>query len=183
MGKVFGVRKAFRRLIASIRPTRITPVTPPVTFEDGEGQDIEIRPYRIDDFERLVEMYDEFDPAQQAQGTPPIGTDAIRGWLNDILGGVNAVAICGDRIVGHISFVPDGTDRHELAIFVHQDFQHAGIGTELMAAGLGYAKQQGVRYVWLTVEVGKRDIQRFYTRSGFTAVNTMGAAYRMSRTL
>lgn len=183
MHVVSEVRSLFRRLLGWVRPTRITPTTPPLTFVDGEGRDVELRPYRTDDFEALVAMYDGFDPTQRAQGTPPIGVEAIRSWLNDILGGANVVAVYGGRIVGHISFVPDGTDRHELAIFVHQVFQGAGIGTKLMAAGLGHARQQGVRYVWLTVEVGKRDIQRLYTRAGFAVVNPMGAVHRMSRTL
>lgn len=128
-------------------------------------------------------MYDDFDPSQRAQGTPPIGVDAVRNWLTDILDGVNVVALSGDRIVGHVSFVPDGTGRHELAIFVHQDFQRAGIGSALLAAGMGYAEQQGVAYVWLSVESWERGIQRFYRRAGFTVINPMGVAHRMSRTL
>ena len=183
MRGVSDLRGLFRRLLAWVRPARITPTTPPLTFVDGEGRDVELRPYRADDFEALVAMYDGFDPTQRAQGTPPIGVEAVRSWLDDVLGGVNVVAANGSRIVGHVSFVPDGTGRHELAIFVHQEFQRAGVGTELMAAGLGYAERQGVGYVWLTVEVGKRDVQRFYTRAGFTVVNPMGAVHRMSRTL
>lgn len=178
-----GVLRNLREIIAWIRPSRIRPVRPPQTVVDGAGRDIQIRPYRSADFEGLVGMYDDFDPAQRAQGTPPIGTDAIEDWLVDILDGVNVIARYEDRPMGHISFVPDGTGRHELAIFVHQEFQHAGIGTNLMAAGLGYAKQHGVGYVWLSVESWKRDIQRFYSRAGFSVVNPMGTAHRMSRTL
>lgn len=64
-------------------------------------------------------MYDDFDPTQRAQGTPPLGADVIRDWLADITAGVNVVALLEDRVVGHVMVVPDGTDRHELAIFVH----------------------------------------------------------------
>lgn len=128
-------------------------------------------------------MYDDFDPAQRAQGTPPHQPEHVRKWLSDILGGVNVVALHKDRIVGHISFVPDGTGRHELTIFVHQDYQKAGIGTELLAAGMGYAKQHGVSYVWLSVETWKSHALRLYNRAGFSSVNPLGATHRMSRYL
>ncbi len=52
-----------------------------------------------------------------------------------------------------------------------------------MAAGMGYAEREGVGYVWLSVEAWKRDIQCFYSRAGFSVVNPMGAAHRMSKTL
>jgi Acetyltransferase (GNAT) family. len=177
------IRRAFESLRARLRPARITPADPPVSFVDGAGREITVRPYDPEDFEGLVRMYETFDPAQRAQGTPPLGTDGIREWLTGLLDGVNVVAIHGDRPVGHVSFVPDDTGRHELAIFVHQEFQRAGIGTNLMAAGLGHARRSGVSYVWLSVESWKRDIQRFYARAGFSVVNPMGAAHRMSRTL
>jgi len=177
------LRRGVDGLLDRIRPSRIRPKEPPETFVDAAGREIRIRPYREADFAGLVEMYDEFDPELRAQGTPPIGVENIEAWIDDLRDGVNVVAIHDGDPVGHVSFVPDGTDRHELAIFVHQEYQHAGIGSRLMANGLGYARAQGVRYVWLTVESWKRGIQRFYTRAGFSTVNPMGAAHRMSRTL
>ena len=177
------IRRAFGQLLDRVRPTRITLVRPPRSVVDDARREITLRPYQADDFESLVEMYATFDPAQRAQGTPPLGTEEVRQWLTGLLDGVNVVALFDGRPVGHVSFVPDGTGRHELAIFVHQAFQRAGIGTDLMATGLGHAKQEGVSYVWLSVESWKRDIQRFYSRAGFSVVNPMGAAHRMSRTL
>lgn len=180
---ITAVRRAGSRLRGWLQPTGLTLVQPPTTIVDDAGREITIRPFRPADVEGVVAMYADFDPTQRAQGTPPIDTDEIRGWVDDLLEGVNVVAAAGDRIVGHISFVPDGTGRHELAIFVHQQFQRAGIGTNLMAAGLGYARQRGVGYVWLSVESWKRDVQRFYSKAGFSVVNPMGAAHRMSRRL
>lgn len=179
-----------RRVMAWLRSLRdrvgsgrIEPTEPPITFTDDAGRRIRVRAYEAEDFEALVGMYADFDPAQRAQGTPPVGEDAVRAWLEDILDGVHVVAVHGDRVVGHVAFVPDGTDRHELAIFVHQDYQRAGIGTALMAAGLGEAKRRGVTYVWLSVESWKRGAQTLYRRAGFSVVNPMGMAHRMSRYL
>lgn len=182
-GFVPQVIERIRTLAARFRPRPITPAVPPFTVTDEHGRAVEIREYRNDDFEALVAMYDRFDPTQRAQGVPPLDTGAIREWLANVLGGVNVVARCDERIVGHVSFVPDGTDRHELMIFVHQEYQQAGIGSHLIAAGMGEARRAGVDYVWLSVEKPKRYQQRFYSRAGFTAINPMGIAYRMSRTL
>jgi ribosomal protein S18 acetylase RimI-like enzyme len=172
-----------RKLVGTIRPSRISPEEPPVTFTDGAGRTVRVRAYRDADFESLVAMYDDFDPEQRAQGTPPLGESAIREWLDEVLAAVNAVALVDDEVVGHVMFVPDDTDRHELAIFVHQDYQGAGIGTKLLAVGLDHASNEGVGYVWVSVEAWKRDAQRLYQRAGFSTVNPMGSAHRMSRYL
>ena len=176
-------RRAVRNFFDWLRPARIGPTDPPTTFVDGEDREIHVRCYRDEDFTGLVEMYDDFDAELRAQGTPPIGVEAIEDWLTGLLDGVNVVALQDGRPVGHVSFVPDDTGRHELAIFVHQDYQRAGVGSRLMANGLGHAREAGVTYVWLSVESWKRGIQRFYSRAGFSTVNPMGAAHRMSRTL
>ncbi len=187
-----GVLDRVRSTLARFGSRRPDLREPPVSFADGEGRNVTIRAYHEDDFESLVAMYDDFDPAQRAQGTPPVGEDAVRDWLRDVAerpgddgvpGSVNAVAVHGDRVVGHVVFVPDGVGRHELAIFVHQDYQGAGVGTELILAGLGHARREGVENVWLTVEKWKRGAQRLYGRAGFTMDNPLGAIQRMSRRL
>ncbi|WP_353633980.1 GNAT family N-acetyltransferase [Halobacterium sp. NMX12-1] len=172
-----------RRLVARFRPERITLTPPPTAFTDGEDREVRVRAYDERDFESLVGMYDDFDPSQRAQGTPPLAEDAIRDWLDGVLDGPNVVAVADGEVVGHVMFVPDGTGRHELAVFVHQDYQRAGIGTHLLAVGLEHARREGVEYVWLSVESWKRDAQRLYQRAGFSTVNPMGAAHRMSRYL
>jgi len=174
---------SLRSVAARLRPQRITPAVPPLSVTDAEGRRIDVRPYRDDDFAGLAGMYDDFDPAQRAQGIPPVAPGAVREWLPDLLEGVNVVALHDDRVVGHVTFVPDGTGRHELATFVHQAYQQAGVGSRLLGAGLGHAERTGVEYVWLTVEKGKRYQQRFYSRAGFASVDPMGVAHRMSRQL
>lgn len=182
-GVVPGVIEGIRTLASRLRPARIVPAVPPLSVTDDHGREIEIRPYRDADFAALVEMYEAFDPAQRAQGVPPTDPEGVREWVTEILGESDVLALHDGRVVGHVSFVPDGTGRHELAIFVHQDYQQAGVGSALLAAGLGDARQHGIDYVWLSVERCKRYQQRFYNRAGFRAVKPAGVAYRMTRTL
>ncbi len=143
---------------------------PPLTFEDREGREIEIRPYDGSDRERgaLVEMYEAFDPADRAQGIPPGKTERIEEWLSNILGEdcLNVVAWDDETAAGHATLVPDG-DAYELAIFVLQAYQRAGIGRRLMQTLLGHGRDEGVEKVWLTVERWNRPAVNLYQETGF----------------
>ena len=146
---------------------------PPRAFADREQRDIEVRKLSEDsDFDAVVEMYDDFDPADRAQGVPPVGEERVREWLHRLLegDGYNVVAWHGDRAVGHATLVPDGEAAYELAIFVHQSYQGAGIGTELVEALLGAGQTDGVELVWLTVERWNRPAVALYEKMGFETV-------------
>ncbi len=155
---------------------------PPDTFEDGEGRSIEIRALEEDDdsqVDDLVAMYLEFDPVDRAQGIPPTGEQRIREWLDPILeGSVNVVAWHDEQVVGHATLVPDTDDpavatdqpdsiEWELAIFVLQAYQQAGIGTQLLEHLLGYASEVGIENVWLTVERWNGPAISLYEAVGF----------------
>lgn len=143
---------------------------PPLAFEDREGREIELRIYDSGEHEALVEMYDSFDPADRAQGIPPAREERVRSWLDVILeGGQDVIAADGDRIVGHATLVPDGDEGTELAIFVHQDYQGAGIGSRLIRALLGHGQREGVEKVWLTVERWNHPAVNLYEAVGFEA--------------
>lgn len=141
---------------------------PPVEFEDEEGREIEIKVYDEEDFEALVEMYDTFDPSDRAQGIPPAREKRVRSWLDVILNeGQDVIAVDGERAVGHATLVPDGNDAVELAIFVHQDYQGAGIGSRLIRTLLGYGAQKDIEKVWLTVERWNHPAVNLYESVGF----------------
>lgn len=184
---------ALRALVNRVRPTRDPLPTPPRTATDDDGRDIDYRGYPARDpdtptadsapIDALTTMYVDFDPSMRAQGTPPVGEPAVRDWLDRVTRGPGVVAWHDDHAVGHVSFTPDGEGRHELAVFVHQDYQGAHVGTELVRTGLGHAQTQGVTRVWLTVEAWKQNAQKLYTTTGFTTVDAFGATHRMTRRL
>ncbi|WP_135824795.1 GNAT family N-acetyltransferase [Halorussus ruber] len=144
---------------------------PPLSFEDKEGREIEIRPYAEGEFEAVVEMYTDFAPADRAQGIPPATESRVRDWFENLLEGLNVVAWHDDRAVGHATLVPD-EDAHELAIFVHQDYQRAGIGSKLMQGLLGHGQANGVEKVWLTVERWNHAAVNLYESVGFETHGT-----------
>jgi len=144
---------------------------PTVRFTDREDREIEIRPYDGSEaeYEALAEMYVEFDPSDRAQGIPPGQESRVRTWLDGILADDchNLIAWDGDTAAGHSTLVPDGDDDYELAIFVLQDYQEAGIGTHLIESLLGYGHSEGINCVWLTVERWNHAAVSLYEKVGF----------------
>jgi ribosomal protein S18 acetylase RimI-like enzyme len=150
---------------------------------DAEGRRVAVRPYDDESFDALVTMYERFDPKQRAQGLPPLATEEIRDWLTRLLTGPSMLAWHDGRVVGHVVFVPDGEGSHELAVFVHQAYQRAGVGTALVRAGLSDASADGVTDVWLWVERWKEGSRAFYRQLGFTEEGRRGLELRMSQSL
>ena len=148
---------------------------PPLQFEDREGREIEIRAYDESDreYEAIASMYVEFDPADRAQGIPPSEEGRIRTWLDNILTDecLNVIAWHGETVAGHATLVPDD-DVYELAIFVLQEYQQAGIGTHLMKALLGHGAACGVEKVWLPVERWNQPAVGLYKKIGFEVVDS-----------
>jgi len=142
---------------------------PPRETTDDEGRTIAV--CHATDLEALVNLYVEFDPADRAQGIPPLGESSIREWLERITvaDAVNLAAQHNGRVVGHAMLV--GDDEHELAIFVLQAYQNAGIGTELLRTTLGAAAEEGIKRVWLAVERWNDPAIALYRSVGFEAVN------------
>lgn len=149
--------------------------SPPISFVDTAGRRIRIEPDDGDDrtFESLVAMYDTFDPADRAQGIPPATTDRIREWLNKILTErcLNLIAWHDQKVAGHTTLVADDGE-YELAIFVHQSYQEASIGTHLMESILAYGGENGVNRVWLSVERWNKPAIGLYEQVGFEISNT-----------
>jgi len=140
-------------------------------FTDRLGRRIAIYVYDPSWYSALLEMYRTFDPSQQAQGIPPLHPLRMERWLQTLLEeGINVVAACDGRVVGHAVLVPDRADAYELAIFVHQDFQGAGIGSRLLRALLELGRQRGVREVWLSVETWNHRALSLYRNAGFRKV-------------
>ncbi|MFC4542651.1 GNAT family N-acetyltransferase [Halosolutus amylolyticus] len=158
--------------------------SPPTTFEDGDGRSIEVRALEVEEgLDDVVDMYVQFDPADRAQGIPPTGEQRIRNWLEAIgEDSVTVVARHDGDVIGHAMLVPDADDpslieenddvEWELAIFVLQEYQRAGIGTVLLENLLGHASDRGIDRVWLTVERWNNPAIALYRRVGFEATGT-----------
>jgi ribosomal protein S18 acetylase RimI-like enzyme len=147
--------------------------TPPASFTDAAGRAIDFAAHGDgpigDEREALVAMYTNFDSADRAQGVPPIRESAVRDWLDALLAedAVNVLAWHDEFVAGHATLVPDGEGAHELAIFVHHQYQGAGIGSRLIRHLLGEGARRGIERVWLTVERWNSPAVNLYRDVGF----------------
>jgi ribosomal protein S18 acetylase RimI-like enzyme len=155
--------------------------TPPARHVDQRERAIDVEPFEETQREGLVAMYASFDPDDRAQGLPPTREDRIREWLETILDGLNIVARHQDRVVGHAMLVPDDDGSHELAIFVLQAYQSAGIGSLLIEHLLGAGADAGVERVWLSVERWNEPARRLYESVGFE--RTGSSSFELEMTL
>jgi len=155
---------------------------PPWTVTDREGREVELAAADATDRESVLEMYLSFDPADRAQGIPPAREAAIDDWLDTILSEetLNVVAVHQGSVVGHATLVPDRHGEHELAIFVLQAFQGAGIGTHLVEALLGLGQSRGLEKVWLTVERWNDPAVALYRKVGFETTSAESFEIEMS---
>jgi len=155
---------------------------PPRTVTDREGREVELLAADGADHDGVFEMYVSFDPADRAQGIPPAREEAIEDWLETILGEdtLNVVAVHEGSVVGHATLVPDRHGEHELAIFVLQPFQGAGIGTNLVETLLGLAQSWGLENVWLTVERWNDPAVALYKKVGFETTEAESFEIEMS---
>lgn len=142
--------------------------SPPRTVTDKTGREIEYRQAQ-DDAENLVEMYLQFSPEDRAQGIPPTNEEDIKEWIDIVTTeeGLNVIASHDDDAVGHVMLVADPEETYELAIFVLQEYQGAGIGTELVRTALGQAQESGIEYIWLSVERWNSPAVALYKKIGF----------------
>ena len=152
-------------------------VPPPRSFTDAAARTIDVIAYHDGPIEAereaLVAMYTNFDSADRAQGVPPIREPAVRDWLDALLteDAVNVLAWHDEFVAGHATLVPDNDGTYELAIFVHHQYQGAGIGSRLIRHLLGEGTRRGVKRVWLTVERWNTPAVNLYRDVGFETTN------------
>lgn len=160
---------------------------PPLSFRDAKGRDIEIRAYGdgpVDaEYDALLDLYHDFDSAYRSLGIPPVREKRLHEWLDVMVSDYCVLAWHGDRAVGQAVLIEEEPGRCELAIFLHQEYHSAGIGTRLLEATLSYGREHGVEYVWLLVERGNRPAVSLYNDLGFSVVDTTDYDITMALTL
>lgn len=165
---------------AGIRP-------PPLSFRDAKGREIDIRAYGdgpVDsEYDALLEMYLDFDPAHRSLGIPPIRESKLREWLDVMVSDYCILAWHDDHVIGQAVLIEESPGQCELAIFLHQDYHSAGIGTRLLEAMLSYGRENGVEYVWLLVERENQRATNLYNDVGFTVLESTDYDITMALTL
>ncbi|WP_276301402.1 GNAT family N-acetyltransferase [Halorussus lipolyticus] len=160
---------------------------PPRTFTDGAGRAIRFRAVddsaeSSDDRDALTAMYDDFGPADRAQGIPPASPRRREDWLDRLSAGIEVVGWHDERAVAH-GILLGGGPGHELALFVHPDYRRAGVGSATIRTLLGRGRSAGVERVWLSVQRTNRPAVRLYRNVGFETAGSGTGELEMARSL
>ncbi|MET1124505.1 MAG: GNAT family N-acetyltransferase [Archaeoglobaceae archaeon] len=145
----------------------------PVVIKDRKGEEILIRKYEHEkDREKLIEMYETFDPEQRCLGLPPVTREGIERWIDYLAeNGFSIVAEKDGRIIAHLTIVPTEDCRNvDLTIFVHQDYQNRGIGQEMMKLIIDYCRKCGFDGITLVTERTNYRAIHVYKKLGFKIV-------------
>ncbi len=135
-------------------------------YFDRTGTPILIQPPASSDWEPLAGMYETIESS--TMGLPPVTRRQLVDWLDTLRErGWNLIAREGEQIVGHVSVSPAEEVTPEFVLFVHDDYQGRGIGTELVKQVIAYATTKEHEELRLTVSSRNRKAISVYTNVGF----------------
>ncbi len=162
-----------KMVLAGEKPVhRQFPEFKPVVIKDKLGEEILIREYVHEkDREKLIHMYETYDPNYRCLGLPPLSRTAIENWIDYLAeNGFAIVAEKDGRIIGHLVIVPTEDNKVDLTIFIHQDYQNRGIGQEMMRLIIDYCKKAGFKGIMLVTERSNARAIHVYKKMGFKVV-------------
>jgi ribosomal protein S18 acetylase RimI-like enzyme len=135
---------------------------------------MQIEPAALADIPALCQLLEQLFE-QEAEFTPDL--DAQRRGLQMILAdgatGMILVARDGQQIVGMVNLLYTVSTALGARVALLEDMviapneRNCGLGTRLLDAAVGYAKQNGCRRITLLTDADNLSAQRFYQRQGF----------------
>ncbi|WP_290596269.1 MULTISPECIES: GNAT family N-acetyltransferase [unclassified Archaeoglobus] len=140
-------------------------------YEDKTGEIVSVTIFVPEERENLIKMYEDYSPEKRCCGLPPVTRKGIETWIDGLHeSGYGFIAKLGDRVVGHIAVVPV-KDEAEFAVFIHQDFENRGIGSELIRFASKFLKERGVKKLKAVTERTNRRAVETYRHLGFEIVS------------
>lgn len=135
---------------------------------------MQIEPATLNDIPALValltqlfEQEQEFSPDPKAQrrglhmilSTPSLGAILVARDGQQIVGMVNLLYTVSTALGARVALLED--------MVIAPNSRNFGLGTRLLNAAVGYAKQSGCRRITLLTDADNHGAQRFYQRQGF----------------
>jgi len=146
-----------------------------------DGRAVLIREFRMEDKEKLIEMYESLSNEAVRWGMPPYTKEVIERWLSNLQNLIVLVALYGDKIVGHAQIYklphPRRKGAGDLVIYLHQDFHNVGMGTAMLTELVELARGEGLHRIGLNVIVDNKRAINLYRKFGFKIEGVMKDAY------
>lgn len=116
-------------------------------------------------------MYASLSQESLRWSMPPYNRQRIERWTSDLENNIILIARDENRVAGHLQILigtsPRFQEMGDLFIYLHQDYQNAGLGAALMHEAIASARQRGLHRVELTVVADNHRAIRLYEKVGF----------------
>ncbi len=132
-----------------------------------------IRPMRKNDLPALHEIVNMTEVAELLGPIPPMTYEKFEKWHGSYIEEPKHIALVAEieeKAVGLVTLsLEEEIYRYDswLSIYVHKDFWHKGVGTQLMKAVINVAKDIGLKRISLGVYVKNDAAIRMYKKIGF----------------
>ena len=121
--------------------------------------DVVIRQACVDDINKIFEIDNEYELDKYS-------ADLIKKSLEDEFI-INFIAEKDGQSIGYISATIVIDECNILKIVVARNFRHEGVATSLLQYTMQYAKNHGIKTVFLEVRKGNKVAKNFYEKNGF----------------
>jgi RimJ/RimL family protein N-acetyltransferase len=155
-------------------------MTPRVRLKDG--REVAIRPLTAEDNEKIYEMFASMSEEALRWGMPPYTRERIERWMRNIENLIILGAEHDRRLIGYAQIGQSSNPRRRgiagLAIYLHQDYQGVGLGTEMTGLLLEAAEEHGVHKVNLETVADNEAAMRLFEKMGFEVEGRIRDSYR-----
>jgi CBS domain-containing protein/RimJ/RimL family protein N-acetyltransferase len=119
--------------------------------------------------EKVLKMYQDFEPKESYQGLPPVDPNRLIQWVNSMLdGGFNIAGLTFEQdAVCHGAIFGIDDSRCEFILAVAPSYQNAGIGIQLTRIIKKVSQELGYDNIWLCVEPYNTKAKHIYSKLGF----------------
>ena len=141
----------------------------PHPFIDRKKRPILFKKVTDEDFPRILNMYNAFEPKESYQGLPPADAKRLEAWVYSMLdNGFNIVGISFDQeAVCHGAIFDIDGFRSDFILAVSPQYQNAGIGIQLTRLVKKVSQEIGYKNIWLSVEPYNMKAKHIYSKVGF----------------
>ena len=151
-----------------------------VTLRDGRR--VHIRPLHEEDGEGLHGMYQSMSPDALRWSMAPYTEETIDRWIGNLSNLISLVSVHDGDIVGYASVQkfthPRRMGTGDLNIYIHQDYQGAGLGTALMVMLLNAANEHSLHRINLEVVADNETAVHLFRKFGFNVEGRRVDAYK-----
>jgi putative acetyltransferase len=138
----------------------------------------EVRPASVEDAGALAEMYAAVAEERDGiAGEPPVDIDQRAALFARSVEG-SVVAVAGGQIIGMLHVQASRHGFGEIGMLVDRDWRGRGVGSALMLAAIGLARQRGLHKLSLEVFAHNAGAIALYRKCGFVEEGRRTAQYR-----